>query len=73
MNFKEIAPFLEKEYNLGKIVSQKIIRDGIDNKVYDISIKNGDRFVVRESKRNFKYKNLDFEIELNDFLNKKKL
>lgn len=72
INNKELITLLEKDYSLGNIVSHRVLRDGIDNRVYDISTENGDRFIVRENKRSFEYKNLDFEIELNDFLTKNK-
>lgn len=67
---QELSKQITEKYNLGQIKDFRLIHDGLDNKVYRITVGVSSVYIVRESKRNKKNKNIDFEIKLISFLDK---
>jgi len=53
-----------KKYELDESTVFELVHDGIDNNIYLLTDANGKKYVLRESKRNNKNKNIDFEINL---------
>ncbi|MDP2741550.1 MAG: phosphotransferase [bacterium] len=67
MSYKYLQQ-IESEYKLSGPPDLNLIHDGLDNKVFIVTDKNGSKFVLRESKRD--NKNSSFEIEVLEALAK---
>lgn len=53
-----------KEYGLDESTSFERIYDGVDNNTYLLTESNGNKYILRESKRNNDSKSVDFELNL---------